>query len=324
MYANWLESPGLHVFDLIGADGQDPDLATEDSDIVGNVIIQNGSYTIARIGGDGTGASAGRYRFAYNTIVISPSQGTVFRIMDEIESLALHDNVFLLPDGGSPNFFDDEQAVWTAGSAKRSAQNNFVQSGLDVPSFFTGTITGSSAGFEDFAVGDLVPAANSPLVDAGAPGSGPAGFEIDDPLTVPIHVPAVRMVEPRLQPIVRGVDASPDIGAYERGGAPPGGTSSSSSGAGGGGSSSTSTSGSGSGPASSSSSSGSGTGSTGASGSDADSSGADEGAGGAAAGGSNEGATCAYTPSSAAPSPVAILAALALFASRRRRSPRAA
>jgi MYXO-CTERM domain-containing protein len=234
VYYNWLEAPAYHVFDIIGADGQDPELAREDTDVVGNVLIQTGDWTIARIGGDGTGASSGRYRFAYNTVVVSPNQGTMFRVMDEIESLALHDNAFLLPDGGSPDFIEDEDAVWTTGSPKYAAQNNFVQSGISAPSFFSGTVSGADAALTDYAAGNFVPTAPSPLVDAGAPGSGPSGYELPNPLLVPLNVPPVRSVDPSLTAHARPSGGTPDIGAYEVGspGDPSGTTSSSTSGGG--------------------------------------------------------------------------------------------
>jgi hypothetical protein len=318
VYSNWLEAPAYHVFDLIGADGQPAGLAREDSDVVGNVLIQTSSYTIARIGGDGTGASAGRYRFAYNTIILSPQQGTIFRVMDEIESLAIHDNVFLAPDGGSPNFFDDSSAVWTAGSPKRSAQNNFVDSALDVPSFFSGTITGSDAGFESYAAGNLIPNDQSPLLDTGAPGSGPSGFELPNALGLPTTVPPLRTVEASLQPIARETDASPDIGAYERGGgvAPPATSSSSSS------SSATSTTSTGSGATTGSASATTGSSTTGG-GSTGSGTGGDGGAGGGGddGGGFPTGPICTYAPPAGTERLAGLLvAAIGLLgASRRRR-----
>ncbi|NUO50966.1 MAG: hypothetical protein HOV80_19095 [Polyangiaceae bacterium] len=331
VYSNWIEAPAYHVFDLIGADGQAPGLAREDSDIVGNVLIQTGSYTIARIGGDGTGASSGRYRFAYNTIITSPQQGTIFRVMDQIESLAIHDNVFLAPNGGSPNFFDDGSAVWTSGSPKRSAQHNFVDSSITVPSFFSGTVTGSDAEFENYAAGNFIPNDQSPLLDVGAPGSGPSGFELPNALGLPTTVPPVRAVESSLQPIAREVDGSPDIGAYERGDdGMPSTTSSSSSSSGSTSSSSSSSSssassGSGATTGSGSSTSGSSTTGSGSSTTGSGSTGSGAGGDGGAGGGDDDGGfptgpICTYAPPAGTEQLTGLLvSAIALLGAARRR-----
>ncbi len=58
IYFNWVEGGRYHELELIGADGQAPGLAREDSDLVGYVLRKtNDSYSI-RIGGDGTGSLA--------------------------------------------------------------------------------------------------------------------------------------------------------------------------------------------------------------------------------------------------------------------------
>lgn len=215
IYGNWIESPHYHILDLIGADGQDQWLAREDSDVVGNVLIQTSAYQIARIGGDGTGASQGRYRFAYNTIVASSSQSMLFRAIDEIESVAIHDNVFVVPDGGAPNLIDTSEAVWTTGSPQLAAQNNFVQSGISLPPFFSGSMQGADAGFVDPTHGDFTPKPDSPLVDGGTTGLGPTNYEVPNALAVPTFVPPARFVPQDLVPIARPTDGSPDIGAYE-------------------------------------------------------------------------------------------------------------
>lgn len=56
IYSNWIEGAVYHELDLIGPDGQDSDLAREDSDVVGNVLIKHSEWRIARIGGDGLAA----------------------------------------------------------------------------------------------------------------------------------------------------------------------------------------------------------------------------------------------------------------------------
>jgi MYXO-CTERM domain-containing protein len=215
IYANWIEAPVFHVLDLIGPDGQDPGLAREDSDVVGNVLIQGTEWSVARMGGDGTGATAGRYRFAYNTIVVSGPSSGIFRVQDEIESLAVHDNVFL--GTGAAELWMDDGAAWTTGAPQLSAERNWVQIGLTAPSFFSATLTGADPGFEDAASGLFVPAEGSPLVDAGAPGAGPPGYEVPSALAVPTFVAPVRGITAELTGVPRPSDAVPDIGAYELG-----------------------------------------------------------------------------------------------------------
>jgi hypothetical protein len=214
IYGNWIEDPHYHVLELIGADGADPGLAREDSDVVGNVLIQRGEYWVARMGGDGAGETSGRYRFAYNTVILGAASSG-FYLQDSIESLAVHDNVFLL-DGGAPSLFDDSSAYWVNGP-QLSAERNFVQGGISAPGFFTGTVTGADPMLADMAGGNLVPLEASPLRDAGMPGAGPAGFEVPNALAIPAFVPPALGVSPDLLPIARPSDATPDIGAYEFG-----------------------------------------------------------------------------------------------------------
>lgn len=214
IYFNWIEEPYYHLLDLIGPDGQDPGLVREDSDIVGNVLIQNTEWMVARFGGDGTADTSGRYRFAYNTVILGPN-ATAFWLRDGIESVAIHDNVFLAE--GSPVLMNDGDALWTSGSAQWSAERNFVQSGVDAPSFFTGTVTGDDAMLADLAGGNLVPVDGSPLRDAGMPGAGPSGYEIPGALTVPSFAPPPRTISADLTGIPRPTDGTPDIGAYEFG-----------------------------------------------------------------------------------------------------------
>jgi hypothetical protein len=213
IYFNWIDGPMFHTLDLIGPDGQDPGLAREDSDIVGNVLIQRTEWNVGRFGGDGTADTGGRYRFAYNTVIMGPD-ATAFWIRDGIESLAVHDNVFLAE--GSPEMLTDD-AAWTSGSAQWSGQRNFVQSGIEAPSFFTDTISGADPMFVDLTGGNLVPVDGSPLRDAGMPGSGPSGYEVPGALEVPMFVPPPRTVMADLTGIARPVDGTPDVGAYEYG-----------------------------------------------------------------------------------------------------------
>lgn len=216
IYHNWIEAPAYHVLDLIGPDGQDPSLAREDSDVVGNVLIQEGTWTIARMGGDGTGATAGRYRFAYNTCVLGADVDYAFRATDEIESLELSSNVFFVRDGGHAALLNDGEAAWVSGRAV-AGSNNWLHSVLGDSSDLAASVVGSDPGFVDLAAWNLVPAEGSALVDASGALS-PAGLELPALLAAPQFLPPPRAIEPSLTATPRGAGgAALDVGAYELG-----------------------------------------------------------------------------------------------------------
>ena len=58
---------------------------------------------VARIGGDATGWSKGRYRFVNNTIITATGSGAVFRLFDGLESVEMHNNVIVTNGTGGPN-----------------------------------------------------------------------------------------------------------------------------------------------------------------------------------------------------------------------------
>ncbi|MFC1643154.1 hypothetical protein ACFL5O_10810 [Myxococcota bacterium] len=85
IYYNWIENAVYHELDLIGPDDQDEELAREDSDMVGNVLIKNSQWRIARIGGDGTGNTAGRYRFVNNTMVLTDASRIAIGLQETVK-----------------------------------------------------------------------------------------------------------------------------------------------------------------------------------------------------------------------------------------------
>lgn len=216
IYCNWIENPVYHVLDLVDPDGQDPGLAREDSDVVGNVLIQNGDYYIARIGGDQGNGTAGRVRFAYNTIVGSPSAAAFFYMQNEVESVTFEDNVFLAPSGGAPELFIDSDAYWTQGATTVGGANNFFAVGLPASPTLSASLTGDPL-LSDVAQFDYVPLAGSPLLDKGAPGAAPSGLDVPGAWGVPNCVPPPRSKNEALAALGRPVDAAPDLGAFELG-----------------------------------------------------------------------------------------------------------
>ena len=224
IYYNWIENTTYHLLELIGPDpagGTDPNLKREDSDVVGNVLMRDNDFFFVRIGGDGTGESAGRYRFLNNTFVSnSTANGSaVFRCFDALESVEMHNNVFYsVPSGGGLNIVRDVEANWVSGR-KISGQNNWVETGstgLPTATEWTASITGADPKFVNLAAKDLRPATGSPLIDAGTEnGTPPPGFPFPNPLPLPLYLPPAATVQTGDPPPARAVDGHIDIGAYE-------------------------------------------------------------------------------------------------------------
>ena len=154
IYYNWIENSLYHLLELIGPDpdgGVPANLEREDSDVVGNVLVRDSSFSFVRIGGDATGESAGRYRFVNNTFVSAVANGSaVFRCFDALESVEMHNNVFYsTADGGGLRLLRDLEANWVSGR-QIAGQNNWIESGsIDLPTAaeWTASIVGADPGF---------------------------------------------------------------------------------------------------------------------------------------------------------------------------------
>jgi hypothetical protein len=187
--------------------------------VVGNVLIHNGSFYFVRAGGDGTGASSGRYRFVNNTFLRTASGpgSAAFRMFSQVESIEMSSNVFFNADGTAPRLFRAMagEVEWVSG-VQVAGQNNWVETGaIDLPPGWTGTISGANPGFRNLATFDLRPGAASPLLDAGTSSpTGPPGFPFPAPLFPPVSEPPVRSVAASGQN--RFAEPQIDIGAYER------------------------------------------------------------------------------------------------------------
>jgi hypothetical protein len=223
IYYNWIEGGYYHELELIGCDGGDTGnvhLKREDSDVLGNVLRKKGTaagndsnFSITRIGGDGTGWTYGRYRFVNNTIIAGSS--AVFRCFDTLESVEMHNNVFFRLNG-AVNMMRTAEAAWTRGSPIIAGSNNWVLQGAqNVPSQWTGTITGANPGFSDLANADFRPSGeSSPLYNAGnASPIGPAGYPFTQPLFPPAYLPP--LFEAVTSAKARPVNGTIDIGAFE-------------------------------------------------------------------------------------------------------------
>jgi parallel beta helix pectate lyase-like protein len=227
IYYNWIEGTEFHLLELIGPDpagGVPAGLAREDSDVVGNVLVHHNTFSFVRIGGDGTGESAGRYRFVNNTFVRAADAGAppgsaVFRCFDALESVEMHNNVFYsVASGGGLRILRDLEADWTQGSQRIAGQNNWLETGsVDLPSQWTATITGANPGFATLTPLDPRPVAGSPLLNAAtSTPTPPAGFSFPNPHFPPIYHPPVHVVLTSNPPPPRPLAPPLDVGAYEQ------------------------------------------------------------------------------------------------------------
>jgi MYXO-CTERM domain-containing protein len=227
IYSNWIEGAFYHELELIGPDpagGVAEDQAREDSDVVGNVLVKRGDnerFAVVRFGGDGTGRSLGRYRFAFNTVVVAPgSTAAVFRLFSGLESVEMHGNVFAMRGGGPVNLLREAEAEWTSGRAIAGSDNWVPTGSTNVPSEWTGTVVGDDPGLvelDDLGALDLRPASEaSPVVDtATAPPPPFVAHPFARPLERPTYSP-VRGAGSVPRPVVGPIDR----GAYEYGSAP--------------------------------------------------------------------------------------------------------
>ncbi|WP_437956195.1 hypothetical protein WME76_32725 [Sorangium sp. So ce119] len=218
IYHNWIEGGYWKELELIGPDGQDPGLAREDSDVVGNVFRKTRTQYVVRIGGDGTGETNGRYRFVNNTFLLAQGSKAAIHMHFGVESVELHNNVFHRVGGGTIDVFRDD-AEWATGSPIIKGVNNAVPTGTAVPSGFAGTVKVSGdPGFTSLANRDVSLLSTSPLRNAGVSQiQGISGREIKAPLAMPLfHPPKAALAAPGTA-LARTAVGAVDIGAFEFG-----------------------------------------------------------------------------------------------------------
>ena len=238
IYYNWFEGSTNEEVEFVGPDceaqksGWTPDLAREDTDFVGNVVVHTSTWRDAiRAGGDLVGRSQGRVRMVNNTVLF-PRGGTAVgvRVLLGVGSLEAHNNVF--HQTGSGQFIALEEEFepadpycapfgtdpWAAGR-KVAGSNNWVKSGAsEVPPEWTGTRSGADPLFQNVSGRDLRPASGSPLVDAGNPQPAtPSGFPFPSPLPLPAFDPPLHAKAASGARVARtATGARIDIGALER------------------------------------------------------------------------------------------------------------
>ncbi|MGA3172612.1 MAG: hypothetical protein ABSE62_16545 [Chthoniobacteraceae bacterium] len=168
---NWIEGAGFHDLDFVGPDPKSQKTPKGgvhcDADIVGNVLIVSASAkgTMARMGTDGTASSRGRYRFAYNTVIVKSTVSAkfgLFWLKGEVDSVMAWNNVFQ-SEAGPLNMARNE----TAPQPVFGGEGNWVPAGtLNVPPGWK-AIRGTTPGFINGSAGDYRPGPDSPLIGSG-------------------------------------------------------------------------------------------------------------------------------------------------------------
>lgn len=219
---NWIEGAKYHEVEMVGPDGEDPARAREDGEVVGNVLNKTSDFHAVRIGGDGTGDTAGRYRFVGNTFIMAGAKGAI-RLQDRVESIELYNNVFMRAGGGPVSVFRDETVRLRP--PLLIGDRNWFPEGTEIDSGLRGSKLGAAPGFLDAAKADFRPNPKSPLVLAGtretpthrdAPyrdAVAQPGFEPPEPRLLDAGVTCCASLAPKLR--ARPASGPISIGAFE-------------------------------------------------------------------------------------------------------------
>jgi hypothetical protein len=225
IYYNWVSGGFYGEIELIGPDPHgnhnvDTDTAREDSDVVGNVFqhVPTQGTRMARVGGDGTGYTKGRYRFVNNTFILRQGQTSpAIEVFQGIESLEVHNNVFFRVGGGAIDKVVLETRVkWVSGRVSEGSKNWLPTGSALIPTAWTGTLFGANPGFVNISTYDLRLASGSPLINSGNPSPpSPSGHPFINPLFPPGFLPPLHTALAVGAASPRPVNGVIDIGAYE-------------------------------------------------------------------------------------------------------------
>ena len=213
IHYNWIEGAKYHEIELIGPDTTDHH-GREDSDVVANVIKKLHPGYVVRVGGDGSGESNGRYRFASNTVVIGPDTRAVFRLFNGLESIEMHNNAFYREGGGGVRIMIEDDVHWAEGQPLVSGTHNWLPRGsTGIPRQWDHTLFGVDPGF--VSERDLRLAAGSPLIAAGSDVlPSPPRCAFPSPLVEARSSPPIGHLEAPLTAVSRGRLGAIDIGAF--------------------------------------------------------------------------------------------------------------
>ena len=222
VYYNWLETvPDNDYYDLQVIGPDDGTGGTEsnprNSDIVGNVFIQNDIYAAVTLGGDGTGTSFGQYRLVNNTFVVNGANRPAVSSRFQIRSAEFENNVFAnLTSGGIRIFLEQDGPNWLDTPRPLTGKSNWVAASSTVPPEFQSTIVGSGndPGFTNLAGLNLRPALGSSLINSGTSTPvPPPGYTFPLPFVLPTFEPPVQQAKLTADP--RTVSGPIDLGAFE-------------------------------------------------------------------------------------------------------------
>ncbi len=215
-YYNWIEGAEYHEINMIGPDGDTPDLKREDSDVVGNVLIKRSDspWRIARIGGAAEhDSTAGRFRFVNNTMILGPESDVAIGLQYEVETLEMYNNVIYRVGGGAPTLWN--HADMKGNAPQFFGSNNWLPEGTaSVPESFAETIFGTDPGFMDLEGFDFRPKEGSPLLDKGTTVTATTLVPFPNPLALPEFVPPARELG---TDGARAPGGAFDLGAFELG-----------------------------------------------------------------------------------------------------------
>jgi MYXO-CTERM domain-containing protein len=220
IYYNWIEGAFYHELDLTGPDvGGTPRRC--DSDVVGNVFRRTTEWRVARIGGDGSGDSMGRFRFVNNTMMLDAMMKSAITLQLTVSTLEMYNNVIIAPQAGIRVYEVDEQM---GPDATQFGKNNWIVTGMtSVPAPWTGTIMGADPGIVDPSMYDYRPTMSSPLVGAGTTDTAmPGALAFVNPLMAPAYNPPQRRLIAIGSAEKRTFTGNPSIGAFEPTAAAPG------------------------------------------------------------------------------------------------------
>lgn len=229
IYYNWIETAPTSVagsetfygLQMIGPDdgtGGSPS-NPRNSEVVGNVLVQNNSYSAVQIGGDGTGMSYGQYRFVNNTFLLNGAGRQAIRLRYQIRSLELENNIFAnRVNNGITVLVEQDSPNWGSNPRPLAGRANWVAAGSSVPPELQATLIGTNndPGFENLASYNLrLKPGSLPLNKGTTTAASPAGNSFPTAFFLPTFEPAVQMVKPLNQATPRLTDTLIDIGAYE-------------------------------------------------------------------------------------------------------------
>lgn len=142
LYFNWIEVSDIeqsrYAIELIGPSMGTVDVT--DQDVVGNTIVMNKDFAVARFGNDGSGGSNGRVRFSNNLILLNTNTYNtyLFNLTYALTSFTLQNNlVHALNNSVNVSYLmrdDIELPRWNYGDVNVFVENNTFTNAMGLKS----------------------------------------------------------------------------------------------------------------------------------------------------------------------------------------------